>query len=479
MDEELVLLCEEIFHNIISQLTLHLRFMDIALDQYTLVPNSTSIECDGIYLYYSPITIIKNFKNNPQALTRGYLHIVLHSIFRHPYLAGDFNKKMWNLACDIAVENMIEELDLDFMHIDKCDEMKREINKLKEKINLLTAQRLYHYIKDELNNDQIKWLSDLFYYDDHSRWYKIRDVVSSSTQLFGEESKDDPTNSGRNRFDNASHDSENDEQNNREPSGDQEASEADIIKIKNSMKEWQDISEKIETDLETFSKDYGQKASSMVQSLKRLNREKYNYTTFLRKFMSSGEKTMINDDEFDYIFYTLGLQMYKNLPLIESLEYKETHSIKDFVIAIDTSGSVSGPIVQTFLQKTYNIFQQKENFFNKFNIHLIQCDAVIQEDVKVTSLAEFDRYIKNIEIHGLGGTDFRPVFNYVDELIQKKEFVDLGGLIYFTDGDGKYPTQQPSYKTAFVFLDKGDKVDVKVPSWAIKYILDEEEVIEN
>ena len=94
MDEELVLLCEEIFHNIISQLTLHLRFMDIALDQYTLVPNSTSIECDGIYLYYSPITIIKNFKNNPQALTRGYLHIVLHSIFRHPYLAGDFKKNV-------------------------------------------------------------------------------------------------------------------------------------------------------------------------------------------------------------------------------------------------------------------------------------------------------------------------------------------------------------------------------------------------
>lgn len=87
MDNELITICNEIFRNIISQLTLHLRFMDIALDNYTFVPNSTSIECDGINLYYDPIYLIKTFKNNPKSLTHGYLHIVLHSIFRHQYLA--------------------------------------------------------------------------------------------------------------------------------------------------------------------------------------------------------------------------------------------------------------------------------------------------------------------------------------------------------------------------------------------------------
>ncbi len=478
MDNELIVICDQIFKNIISQITIHLRFMDIALDNYIYVANSTSIECDGIYLYYDPITMIKKFKLNPKSLTRGYLHIVLHSVFRHMYLVSNYNKSLWNLACDIAVENMIQELDLDCMKLDDDTDMNREINKIKSKINLLTAQKIYYYLRDELNEDQIKLLNTIFYFDDHSRWYKIRDVIGSNTQLFGEESKDDPTNSGRNRFDNASHDAPNDEnQHHEEQSEEDELSESDIRKIKASMKEWNEISERIETDLETYSREFAEDAGSMVQSLAALHREKYNYTTFLRKFMNVGEKNVVNDDEFDYIFYTYGLQLYKNMPLIESLEYKETKSIKDFVIAIDTSGSVSGPIVQAFLQKTYNIFHQRQNFFNHFNVHIIQCDATIQHDAKITTLDEFDQYIQNIEIYGLGGTDFRPVFTYVDELIKQKEFTNLEGLIYFTDGDGAYPKKQPDYQTAFIFLDKGQESRAKVPAWAIKYVLDEDEII--
>lgn len=486
MDEKLIAICQEIFKNIISQITMHLRFMDIALDNYTFAPTSTSIECDGTYLYYHPIYIVKTFKNNPNTLTRGYLHIVLHSVFSHQFLTGNYQPSLWNLACDIAVENMIEELDLACMTTGKQEEIQKELIKLKENVPLLTAQKIYYYLRDELNGDQIKWLSGLFHFDDHSRWYAIRDVQNRQETLYGEESKDDPTQSGQNRFDNASHDGSVDEQrdssqeNNEEDGQDEKEAidEADIQKIKASMKAWKAISEKIETDLQTFSKEYGQQAGSMVQSLARLHREKYNYTTFLKKFMTVKEKQMVNDDEFDYVFYTYGLQLYHNMPLIEALEYKETHSLKEFVIAIDTSGSVSGKIVQAFLQKTYNIFHQKENFFRKFNVHIIQCDAQIQHDAKITSLEDFDHYIENIEIYGLGGTDFRPVFTYVDQLLESKEITHLDGLIYFTDGDGTFPKQQPAYRCAFIFLDKGQMQEAKVPFWAIKYILDEDEMIE-
>lgn len=61
----------------------------------------------------------------------------------------------------------------------------------------------------------------------------------------------------------------------------------------------------------------------MMQNLKSLNREKYDYTEFLKRFAVLGETMKINDDEFDYVFYTYGLQLYKNMPLIEPLEYKE------------------------------------------------------------------------------------------------------------------------------------------------------------
>jgi len=212
-----------------------------------------------------------------------------------------------------------------------------------------------------------------------------------------------------------------------------------------------------------------------MQNLAAVNREKYDYASFLKKFASIGEVMQVNDDEFDYIFYTYGLNLYQNVPLIEPLEYKDVKRIKEFVIAIDTSGSVSGELVQSFVQKTYNILMQQENFFSKINLHIIQCDAVIHEDVKITSKAEFERYLANMVLRGSGGTDFRPVFKRVDEMIQDKEFTNLKGMIYFTDGEGTFPEQQPGYKTAFVFV-KDDYKEPQVPAWAIKLVLQKYEL---
>ena len=183
----------------------------------------------------------------------------------------------------------------------------------------------------------------------------------------------------------------------------------------------------------------------------------------------------INDEEFDYVYYTYGLKLYKKMPLIEPLEYKEVKRIREFVIAIDTSGSVAGEQVQSFLQKTYNILKSTESFFSRINVHIIQCDATIQEDAKITSQEEFDEYLKNMTIRGLGGTDFRPVFSYVDWLREKKEFQNLKGLIYFTDGFGTFPEQMPEYKTAFVFLDE-ELNNYDVPPWAMKLILRKDEI---
>ena len=117
---------------------------------------------------------------------------------------------------------------------------------------------------------------------------------------------------------------------------------------------WKDIAERIQTDLETFSKQRGDQAGGLLQSLRAVNREKYDYTAFLKKFAVLGEAMKVNDDEFDYIFYTYGLKLHGNMPLIEPLEYKEVKRIREFVVAIDTSGSVAGELVQKFMQKTYN-----------------------------------------------------------------------------------------------------------------------------
>lgn len=169
------------------------------------------------------------------------------------------------------------------------------------------------------------------------------------------------------------------------------------------------------------------------------------------------------------------MNLYGNIPLIEPLEYKDVKQIKEFVIAIDTSGSTSGALVQTFVKKTYSILKQEESFFRKFNLHIIQCDERIQEDIKITKQSEFDAYIANMKILGQGGTDFRPTFAYVDGLIADGEFSNLKGMIYFTDGEGTFPSRQPNYHTAFVFVDEG-YINPSVPPWAIKLVLQPDDI---
>ena len=83
--------------------------------------------------------------------------------------------------------------------------------------------------------------------------------------------------------------------------------------------------------------------------------------------------------------------------------------------------------------------------------------------------------MENLELFGEGGTDFRPVFDYVDRLIKDGEFSDLRGLIYFTDGISVYPPSKPAYKTAFVFVESGYNVP-EVPVWAMKVVLRPDEL---
>ena len=84
---------------------------------------------------------------------------------------------------------------------------------------------------------------------------------------------------------------------------------------------------------------------------------------------------------------------------------------------------------------------------------------------------------RSFQVQGMGGTDFRPAFAYVERLLAEKKFHKLRGLVYFTDGYGTYPLKKPVYDTAFVFF-REDYQDVDVPPWAIKLILGEEELRE-
>ena len=155
---------------------------------------------------------------------------------------------------------------------------------------------------------------------------------------------------------------------------------------------------------------------------------------------------------------------------MEPLEYKEGSKLEELVIAIDTSGSCSKETVQAFLADTYRILSQRENFFSRMNVHLIQCDCLVQRTAVIRSAEEWKNYSRSITIEGRGGTDFTPVFRYVAEQQRKGRLQKLKALLYFTDGDGFFPREKTDYETAFVFLERNEFMDA-VPPWALKLLV--------
>ena len=90
----------------------------------------------------------------------------------------------------------------------------------------------------------------------------------------------------------------------------------------------------------------------------------------------------------------------------------------------------------------------------------------------ITCEDDWKDYLKHLVIHGRGGTDFRPVFEYVENLRRKGALHNLKGLLYFTDGDGIYPENPTDYQTAFIFY-REKAFHQKVPVWAHRLYMDE------
>ena len=95
-----------------SWLYLDFRFLDMALSALAPVPDERCgvLATDGVNLYYQPSALLRLYQENPKYLNRLYLHTVFHCVFHHLWLKGKRDARLWNLACDIAVENVLDNL---------------------------------------------------------------------------------------------------------------------------------------------------------------------------------------------------------------------------------------------------------------------------------------------------------------------------------------------------------------------------------
>lgn len=224
--------------------------------------------------------------------------------------------------------------------------------------------------------------------------------------------------------------------------------------------------------METVLAGQAEGGGSVLEQLRVANRDDVDYRAFLRRFAAPREVMAVDGDAFDYGFYTYGLQLYGNLPLVEPPETKEDRRIEDFVIAVDTSMSTSGELARQFLASTYAILRSTETFTRKVHIRILQCDDQVRSDIAIHDLDELRGYMEHFTLTGGSATDFRPVFEHVARLQAAGAFASLRGLVYFTDGMGIYPQKRPPYETAFVLLEE-PPLSVRMPPWAIRLVLSE------
>lgn len=418
-------ICMEILKDARNELYLSMRFFDVILSKLEFMPDTKieGIGTDGFFLYFYPDYLIGLYKRYPVQINRAYLHMVFHCLFQHLQTDMGIEETYWNLACDIVVESVIDSLNKSSVRKYTSPYRKVVYQKLRESLEVLTPKGVYRILLQmQLDEKELQKMQLEFWVDDHSMW---------NTDVPPEKCME------RERL-------------------------------------WKEFNEKLQTEMETFSKEASENENSFLEQVQIANKERYDYRKFLKKFAILKEEMQVDTDSFDYIFYNYGLCLYGNMPLIEPQETKESLKIEDFVIAIDTSMSCKESLIKKFLEETYSILSKSESFFRKINIHIVQCDDKVQSDVIITSEQELQNYMEHFEIKGYGGTDFRPVFGYVNQLLREKAFHHLKGLIYFTDGYGTFPAKRPLYETAFVFM-KEDYRDIDVPVWAMKLSIEPEE----
>lgn len=488
-----------------TELLVHLRFMSTAFSRLSLMPlQGSTLATNSVFIRFDASDILRLYAKEPNALTRAYLHIVMHNVFLHLFPGEHIHTLHWDTACDLAVEHAISELDLPITKTSNDAHQQAIFARINAELPLITAETLYRYLIDQnLSDEELHELRAPFYVDDHQPWHSRTVAEQEQTNApsagqahedpddttlhagDGKEADQDgtdidlPDDAASAKKSHASHqgmDSDDIQQKEAPKNAARSIGErfADTVNLDRSRDQWETAALEMGIQLDSYIKLWGNKGSNLSMTLKSVTRQRQDYREFLRKFARMGEQIHVNDDEFDYVYYCYGLKRYGNLPLIEPLEYVEQKRIRDFVIAIDTSASTKNGLVRRFVEKTYSILSEETSFFADMNVLIIQCDAEIADVTRISSIADLEDYVLDTEIKGLGGTDFRPVFNYVDSALERGDLTNLGGLIYFTDGQGTYPTQKPAYDTAFVFIDNiTATASPPIPPWAIKVALDD------
>jgi predicted metal-dependent peptidase len=187
-----------------------------------------------------------------------------------------------------------------------------------------------------------------------------------------------------------------------------------------------------------YAKLQGMAPAGMDRYIEELSYPKMDWKSMLRKFI-------VREIPFNYNYSrpskrSIACGIFMPSVVKESLEIG---------VAVDTSGSMSPDDLKLCVSEVLGIIKAYDNV----KLTVLSCDAEVHTVAEVTC----EEDVASLKLEGGGGTDFRPVFEWIGD---NKPAMKL--LVFFTDGYGEFPKDAPSTKVLWC-VSKGGLPIEKIP----------------
>lgn len=392
-------------------------------------------------------------------------HEALHIVLRHAFRIGSRDKNRFEKAADAEVHFILSEHFPDPYGI-TCPREWAE----------LTAEQIYELLPPRENKKKAKSEhcspgsdSTMPPNNSNGKPSDQQNVESQSTenpseggnkpeqQSGGKESKNNPTgdnslengdqSEGGNRPNNG--DSQSDGDNQRDMDDNEQNSRDDELPDNDRNQEEESSEFNPQFDAETemhcialseealmgmLNNGYGTQPGNLERLLKKIGSPRIPWQVLLRQFLRHCRSESYSWSHPNRRFISKGLYL------------PGRYGILGFngIVALDTSSSTIKVLPQ-FVADLVGLFKA----FGKFSLTIMECDVTIQQVWKVSNNKPMPDILEH-KFKGFGGTDFRPVFDYIHN-----HHLTPNVLIFFTDGEGTCIETKPSYPVLWMLTKKG------------------------
>ncbi len=446
-----------------------------AINIFKLVPvkERTGLCTNGENIYYNPDEVIGDvawslYHNNNKGMEnieKKLVHMLMHGLLGHFQDEPTFrNKELAWAVMDAQVHRLLHKISKKY---DNMDEFNWKVEE-----RLKSNSKGYSEYYNGLKNKQIRrfWKDNYIYIqvDKHEYWNEPK-----NQQQEGEEGKSIILSASGGGSDNKNSKGKNGNDINNKWKEARQFIFGKGISAEAAERQIENMVKQSNKGLEGQVHGYcGGDLGLHVQAAEEGN----SYRSFLKEFIEEREVACEDVSTIDPMLYTYGLDMYGDVPIVEPSEVNELKRLNTLVIAIDTSGSCGGDVASRFVRETSAMLSEVKDSVKFDNIYLFQCDTRIVHEECYSYPEDLDD-MEEMDLYGFGGTDFRPVFNRIKELVEE-ENIQVDGLIYLSDACGDFPKDKPDYPVYFV-LPESECIDGKprynwAPDW-VNYKMIEED----